>query len=71
MTAIKLTHANLKQTMYVTRELVGGFYHSPANRCTHVVLTGGAVFPALEDEATVHRLVYGQPVTNSAESAKE
>jgi hypothetical protein len=76
LSAVRLTHANLKTRMYVTKQLVGGFYHSPANKCTHVVLSGGAVFPALESEDEIARLIYGltpaaasvSPTTASQES---
>lgn len=57
MTAIKLTHANQKTTMYLAKALIGGWYHSPGHMCTHVVLSGGAVFPAAESPEEVCRLM--------------
>lgn len=57
MTLIKLTHANHKSTVYIAASLVAGFYHSPASHCTHVVASGGAVFPASESVEEVQRLL--------------
>lgn len=51
--AVKLTHANNNQTIYVIKMLIAGYYFSPANRCTHVVMNGGAVFPAQESVETI------------------
>lgn len=48
MTLIKVTHANHKSVVYIMKNQVGGWYHSPGNACTHVVLVGGAVFPITE-----------------------
>ncbi len=56
MTLIKLIHANNGQTIYVPRHNIAGWYHSPAHKCTHVVASGGAVFPAKETEAEVESL---------------
>lgn len=53
---IKLTHANLKQDIMVPVALIAGWYHSPGHKCTHVVASGGAVFPALESVEEVKRL---------------
>lgn len=53
---LKLTHANLNQTMFVPRALIAAWYHSPGHKCTHVVASGGAVFPALESVDEVKRL---------------
>lgn len=69
MTLIKFTHANLKSTLYLQRDLIAGYYYSPANRCTHVVASGGAVFPALESVDEVSRLLTGQ--ANGAATNKE
>lgn len=66
LTAVRLTHANLKQAMYVTKQLIAGFYSSPAHKCTHVVMSGGAVFPALETEEDLKRLVYGGDISDKA-----
>ena len=59
MKLIRLTHANLNQTIYVVSELIAGFYHSPANNCTHVCATGGTIFPAKESVAEISRLLTG------------
>lgn len=56
MTLLKLTHANNGQTVYCPRALIFCWYHSPANKCTHVVATGGAIFPAKETEKEVEDL---------------
>lgn len=48
MTLLKLTHANNGQTIYVPKHQIAGWYHSPGHKCTHVVASGGAVFPAKE-----------------------
>jgi hypothetical protein len=65
MTLIKLTHANNGQTIYVAKELIAGFYHSPAHKCTHVVASGGAVFPAKENGDQIQALI------NQVEPTKE
>lgn len=57
MTLIKLTHANHKSEMYIAKDLIAGFYYSPGSHCTHIVSTGGAVFPALEDLNYVSNLI--------------
>lgn len=57
MTTIKLTHANLNSVIYVVRELIAAYYHSPANACTHVVASGGAIFPAKETVDEINRLL--------------
>lgn len=57
MQLIKLTHANLKRTLYVAGNLVAGFYYSEANQCTHVVASGGAIFPALESAEEIQKLL--------------
>lgn len=48
MKLIKLTHANHKKELYLVADLIAGYYHSPGHQCTHVVASGGAVFPAME-----------------------
>ncbi len=45
---VTLTHANLNAKVEVAVALMSAWYHSPANRCTHVVMSGGATFPATE-----------------------
>jgi hypothetical protein len=53
---LRLTHANLKERIYVAHALIAGWYHSPGHKCTHIVASGGAVFPALESVEEVERL---------------
>lgn len=57
MKLIKLTHANLNTSIYLAADLVAGFYASEANKATHVVATGGAVFPAAESVEEVRALL--------------
>lgn len=64
MTLIRLTHANNQQTIYIAANLVAGFYHSPASASTHVVASGGAVFPASESVETIRSLLTSVPQTN-------
>lgn len=71
MRLIKLTHANLNQTIYVSAELVAGFYHSPGNACTHVVASGGAIFPARESVDDVRRLLTGQEAQKEKSDGNE
>jgi hypothetical protein len=59
VTLVRLTHANFKRSIYVAKELIAGFYHSEAHACTHVVASGGAVFPASESVDDVKRLLEG------------
>lgn len=56
MTLLKLTHSNNNQTIYIAKDLIAGWYHSPAHKCTHVVASGGAIFPAKETEEAVKAL---------------
>lgn len=57
MELIKLTHANLLKPVYVSPVLIFAFYHSEANKCTHVLASGGAIFPALESEEEIQTLL--------------
>jgi hypothetical protein len=66
MTLLKLTHANTKQSLYIVKTLVAGFYYSEGHKCTHVVATGGAVFPALESVDDVTRLLNAPAMTAEA-----
>lgn len=59
MTLTRFTHANHESVVYIVKELIGGWYHSPGNGCTHIVLTGGAVFPAKESLDEVTRRLSG------------
>lgn len=70
MDAIKLTHANLNQPIYVIKMLIAGYYYSPANKCTHVVMNGGAVFPAQESVETITQRL-GLAASSPAKSKKE
>lgn len=54
---IKLTHANTKGVMYLPKPQIAGFYFSDGHKCTHVVATGGAVFPAMESVEEIRRLI--------------
>ena len=65
---ITLTHANLNEKIEIAVALVAGFYHSPGHKCTHVVASGGAIFPALESVEEVKRL-YNGAVTGTLTSA--
>lgn len=53
---ITLTHANLGSKIDVAHNLIFCWYHSPANKCTHVVASGGAVFPAKETDEQIKAL---------------
>lgn len=57
MKLIKLTHANNKQILYISADLIAGFYHSAASASTHVVASGGAVFPASESVDAIKGLL--------------
>jgi hypothetical protein len=62
MTYIKLTHANFKKEVILTREQVWAIYYSESHQCTHIVSTAGAIVPVSESVDDVNRLVYGAPV---------
>lgn len=66
MKLIKLTHANFKTTLYLPVPLIAGFYYSEAHKATHVVASGGAVFPASESVDEIERLL-----TTTTTTAKE
>lgn len=68
MKLIKLTHANHKTTVYIASDLVAGFYFSPGNQCTHVVASGGAVFPAMESVEDVQRLLTKEKKDDSGQT---
>jgi hypothetical protein len=68
MNCIKLTHANLKQPMYLAATLIAGFYESPGNRCTHVVASGGAVFPATETPDQIRQLLSSEATSSDTKS---
>lgn len=57
MRLITLTHANLNQRVEVSAQLVFAFYHSPGNQATHVVASGGAIFPARESVEEIKNLL--------------
>lgn len=67
MKLIKLTHANNKQILYISADLVAGFYHSAASASTHVVASGGAVFPASESVDTIKGLLLSETPTPKKE----
>jgi hypothetical protein len=67
MTLITLTHANLKTKIVLVKELIAGFYWSEAHKATHIVATGGAVFPALESVDDVERLLNKEENENDNE----
>jgi glutamine amidotransferase-like uncharacterized protein len=73
MKLVKLTHANNRSPVYIVRGLVAGWYWSDAHKASHVVMNGGAVFPALEKLDDVKRLMEADEASTneSAESAKE
>lgn len=48
MTLILFTHANNNEKIYVVKQLITGFYYSPAQRCTYIVSTSNTIFPAKE-----------------------
>ena len=63
---ITLTHANLNEKMDLAAHLVAGFYHSPNHKCTHIVASGGAVFPASESVEEVRRLLTNVAMATAA-----
>lgn len=69
MTLVKLTHANLKQPLYVAKGLIAGFYYSEGHKCTHVVASGGAVFPALETVDAIQKILLGNEALSNGEGA--
>jgi hypothetical protein len=69
VTLIRLTHANNKQVLYIAKDLIAGFYHSAASACTHIVATGGAVFPATESVETIKGLLTDAPKPETKEGA--
>lgn len=59
ITLVRFTHANNNEQIYITKQLIAGFYHSTAQKCTFIAMTGGAVFPAKETvEEVRQRLGY-------------
>ncbi len=48
MNLLRITHVNTGDVGYVIKENIGTFHHSKADNCTHIMLTGGAIFPAKE-----------------------
>lgn len=61
---ITLTHANNGQQMELATALIAGWYHAPGNKCTFIVASGGAIFPASESVDEVKQLYYGAPAPN-------
>lgn len=45
---LTLTHANTGQKISLARVLVAGWYYSAQQKCTFVIASGGAIFPARE-----------------------
>lgn len=48
-----VTHANFNTEVELAIESFVGAYHSPNNNCTHVIGTGGTIFPAKESKEEV------------------
>lgn len=64
----KFTHANLASTIYADLDLLAFWYLSPANKATHLVMTGGAVVPVLESSEEV--LKQKQSIISKGEKKK-
>lgn len=56
MRLLTLTHANLKTPLIVDAALLGFIYYSESQRCTIVMLSGGAAAPVLESVEEVKNL---------------
>lgn len=56
MKLIQLTHANLNTPLIVDAALLGAWYYSQSQRCTIVMLSGGAAAPVKESVEEVSRL---------------
>jgi len=53
---LKFTHANTLREIYISKELLFGFYHSEADKCTHLLATGGAICPVKESLDNVRKV---------------
>lgn len=69
MKLITVTHANLNTQIDLAAQLIAGFYHSPGHKCTHIVASGGAIFPARETVEEIRQLLNG--AENAHHGAKE
>jgi hypothetical protein len=56
---IQLTHANNKQPIYVSRELIFSYYFSQGHKSTVLLASGGAMLPVLESPETIKQLIGG------------
>lgn len=68
---ITVTHANLNTSVELAVQLIAGFYTSPGHKCTHIVASGGAIFPAKETVEEIRQLLNGaENVPNGAKEAQ-
>lgn len=70
MNFIDLTHANLNERVAVVAELVAGIYYSPHHKCTMVVASGGAIFPAKESTEEIKTLLTKTKPSSQGEEQK-
>lgn len=57
MTLLLFTHANNNEKIYVVKQLITGFYYSPAQKCTYIVSTSNTIFPAKESVEEVRNKI--------------
>lgn len=56
MKLLRLTHANLHTPLIVDAALLGFIYYSESQRCTIIMLSGGAAAPVKESVEEVTKL---------------
>jgi hypothetical protein len=61
---ISVTHANMDTRIHLVKGLISGYYYSPNHKCTMIVSTGGAVFPAKETTDELETLLLKGEQTN-------
>lgn len=59
LTLLRFTHANNNEQVYIVKNLISGFYFSPAQKCTYIVSTSNTIFPVKETvEQTRQKIGY-------------
>lgn len=61
-------HANLKRDVSIVAGTIAGWHYSDASKCTYIYTIAG-IFPVLETEAEINRLL-DKAVTKSDEETK-
>jgi hypothetical protein len=69
LTLVRFPHANSKETIYVIKQSITGFYRSEAQKCTYLVTTSNTIFPTSDTAEEVKRKL-GYPLDKVEEETK-